>query len=222
MEILQAHQYICVCCFAQNIPMGCRDAVRPDPLLKNHNVNCLTFEQNTRQPYNDNLCLFRALALHLHGNEKLEEETCKLFICYLEKKGGIGAATFQGVCVDDIPLVEGLIQVIIFRYDIDIVGGSIVGELARRSVQKYCNTARLLRYNNHICYVSNNNALFKNYRCSTCNQVFHKTGRLERHLVSCKDRIKHVYPRNNYQLSETLFDKLDLLSTPYTKNSNCF
>ena len=39
-----------------------------EALLKNHNVNCLTFERNTRQPYIDNLCLFRALALHLHGN----------------------------------------------------------------------------------------------------------------------------------------------------------
>ena len=142
----------------KDIPMGCRDAVLPDPLLKNHTVNCLTFEQNTRQPYNDNLCLFRALALHLHGNEKLEEETCKLFNLYLEKKGGIEPATFQGVSVEDIPLVEDLIQVNIFLYDIDIVDGSLVGELARRSVQKHCNTARLLRYNNHICYVSNINA----------------------------------------------------------------
>ena len=168
------------------------------------------------------MCLFRELALHLHGNEKLEEETCKLFNCYLEKEGEIGAATFQGVCVDDIPLVEDLIQVIIFRYDIDIVGGSSVGELARRSVQKYCNTARLLRYNTHICYVSNNNALFKAYRCSNGNQVFNKTGNLERHLVICKDRIKHVYPRNKYQLSETLFDKLDFLSIPYTKKQQLF
>ena len=136
--------------------------------------------------------LFRALALHLHGNEKLEEETCKLFNLYLEKRGGIEPATFQGVCVDDIPLVEDLIQFNIFLYD--IVDGSIVGELARRSVQKYCNTTRLLRYNNHICYVSNINALFKAYRCSTCNQFFNKTGNLERHLVICKDLIKHVYP----------------------------
>ena len=111
----------------KDIPMGCRDAVLPDPLLKNHTVNCLTFEQNTPQPYNDNLCLFRALALHLHGNEKLKRETCKLFNCYLEKKGGIKPTNFQGVCVDDIPLVEDLIQVNIFLYDIDIEDGSIVG-----------------------------------------------------------------------------------------------
>ena len=124
--------------------------------------------------------------------------------------------------MDDIPLVEDLIQVNIFLYDIGIVDGSIVGELARRSVQKYCNTTRLLRYNNHICYVSNINALFKAYRCSTCNQFFNKTGNLERHLVICKDRIKHVYTRNVYQLRETLFDKLDFFSIPYTKEQQLF
>ena len=52
----------------KEVPMGCKDAVLPEPLLKNHTINCLTFEESTRQPYNDNLCLFRALALHLHGN----------------------------------------------------------------------------------------------------------------------------------------------------------
>ena len=52
----------------KNEPMGCKDAVLPEPLLKNGSINCLTFEENTRQPYNDNLCLFRALALHLHEN----------------------------------------------------------------------------------------------------------------------------------------------------------
>ena len=76
----------------KDIPMGCKDckdAVLHEPLLKNRTVNCLTFEQNTRQPYNDNLCLFRALCSHLHGNERLEEETNKLFNLYLQKKDGI-------------------------------------------------------------------------------------------------------------------------------------
>ena len=39
----------------KDVPMGCKDTILPEPLLKNHNVNCLTFERNTRQPYNDNL-----------------------------------------------------------------------------------------------------------------------------------------------------------------------
>ena len=59
-----------------------KGAVLPEPNLKNHKVNSLTFERNTRQPYNDNLCLFRAPALHFHGNEKLEEETSLNFQCF--------------------------------------------------------------------------------------------------------------------------------------------
>ena len=46
--------------------------------------------------------------------------------------------------------------------------------------------------------------------------------RYRKDRIHCKDRIKHVYPRNKYQLSETLFDKLDLLSTPYTKKQQLF
>ena len=63
----------------KNVPMGCKNAVLPEPPLKNHTIKCLAYEENTRQPYNDNLCLFRALALHMHGNQQLEDETSKLF-----------------------------------------------------------------------------------------------------------------------------------------------
>ena len=50
--------------------MGRKHTVLPEPLLTNHNVVCPTYEKNTSQPYNDNLCLFRALAVHLHGNKE--------------------------------------------------------------------------------------------------------------------------------------------------------
>ena len=63
----------------EDIPLGCKDAVLPEPLLRIGTINCLTFEENTRQPCNDNLCIFRALSLHLHGTQRLEEETSKLF-----------------------------------------------------------------------------------------------------------------------------------------------
>ena len=78
----------------KDVPMGCKDIVLPEPLLKNHIVNCLTFERNTRQPYNDNLCLFGALALHLHGNEKLEEETSKIFNLFLNNCGERDSSKF--------------------------------------------------------------------------------------------------------------------------------
>ena len=81
----------------RDIPMDCKDAVLLESLLKNHTVNCLTYEQNTKKPFKDNLCLFRALALHLHGNERLEEETSKLFNLFLVKSTNPDPSKFQGV-----------------------------------------------------------------------------------------------------------------------------
>ena len=30
----------------KDVPMGCKDTVLPEPLLKNHSVNCVPFEKN--------------------------------------------------------------------------------------------------------------------------------------------------------------------------------
>ena len=121
----------------RDIPMGCKHAVLPEYFLKNHTVNCLTFEKNTRRPYNDNLCLFRALALHLHGNERLEEETSKLFNLFLVNSTNPDSSKFQGVCMDDIASVEDIVAINIFIYDIDFFDGALVGEFSRRSIKKY-------------------------------------------------------------------------------------
>ena len=129
----------------KDVPMGCKNAVLTEPLLKNCTINCLTCEENTRQPYNDNLCLFRALALHLQGNQRLEEETSEIFNSLINKMDGLSPNQFKGVHMNDIPIVEDLQTLNILLYDIDIVDGNIIGELARRSVQKYDNTVRLLR-----------------------------------------------------------------------------
>ena len=149
--------------------MGCKDTVLPEPPLKNHNVSCLTFERNTRQPYNDHLCLFRALALHLHGNEKLEGETSKIFNLFLYNSEEGDVSKFQGVHLNDIPKVEDLLQLNIFFYDLDFVDGTLIGKLCRRSIQKYEKSVKLLRYNNQFCYPNNIKALFK----ASFNYVLH-------------------------------------------------
>ena len=64
---------------------------------------------------------------------------------------GLRLNHFRGVHMNDIPTVEDLLTLNILLYDIDILDGSIVGELARRSVQKGEKTVRLLSYNNQIC-----------------------------------------------------------------------
>ena len=165
----------------KDVPMECKNAILPELLLKNHTINCLTFEESTRQPYTTKLCLFRALALHLHGTQRMEEETSKLFNLFINKM--LSADQFQGVHMNDIPIVEDLLTLNILLIGIDIVDGNIVGELERRTVQKYENTVQLLRYNNHICYVNIINAVFRSFRCPNCDTFFNRTFNLERHLT---------------------------------------
>ena len=202
----------------KDIPLGFKDSVLPEPLLKNQNVNCLTDEKHTRKPYNDNLCLFRALALHLFGNERLEEETFKIFNHFLKNCGQGDPSKFQSVHLTDIPKAAKKLQLNLFFYDIDFVDGELIGELARRSVQKFEKSVNFSRYNNHNCYGSVMNSLFKSFRCSTCYTIFSKTGYWERHLITCSERVKHIYPKSADQLRETLFEMLDFFKIPYRED----
>ena len=88
----------------------------------------------------------------------------KFFNLFLNNCGEGDPSKFQAVHLTDIPRVEEMLQLNIFLYDIDFVDGELIGELARRSFQKFEKSVKLLRYNNHICYVSDMNSFFKSFR----------------------------------------------------------
>ena len=197
----------------KNIPLCCKDAVLPQTLSNNHTVNSLTYGENTRQPYRDCLCLFRTFPHHLHGNQRLEEKTPKIFNLFTSRMDGLTRSQFQRVHMNGIPFVEDLLLRNILLYDIDFVEEKFISKLARRSVRKHENTARLLRYNNHICYVSKNNTIFHNFWCHDCDTFSNRTPNLEWVLPTCSKRVKQVYPRNLYRNRET--DKLDSFGIKY-------
>ena len=89
--------------------------------------------------------------------------------------------------MDDIPSVEYIVGFNFFIYDIDFIDCSMVAKLARRSIKKYENNVKLIRRNGHICYVEKIHALFKAFRCPTCDTYFQKSGNLERHLGRCSE-----------------------------------
>ena len=195
-----------------NIPMGCTDSPLPEPLLRNLEVNCL-LSNGHYEPYNDNLCLFRATAIHLFGSVNVELQAIKFF--NFVTASGCDPDNFTGVSFDQIPIIEELITQNIFIYDFDIEDGEIIGEFVRRNVERYDENIKLLRYNNHICYVNDINKFFKKFRCPSCDVFFNHSGHFNRRLKTCKERVKIIYPRDAYSLRETLFEKLDNFSIAY-------
>ena len=104
--------------------------------------------------------------------------------------------------MNNIPIVEDLITLNILPYDIDVVDGNIIGELARGSVQKYENIERLQRYNNHICHGNNINEVFQFVRCPDCDTFLNRTFNLEQNVTTCSENEKNFYPKKVYKLKK--------------------
>ena len=78
---------------------------------------------------------------------------------------------------------------------------------------------KLLRFNNHIIHTDDIDSSFKCFRCPSCDCFFNRSNIFNRHLLTCKDRGRHIYPKNVYTLRETLFEKLEGFNIPVSKDN---
>ena len=154
----------------------------------------------------------------MHGHSKLDAHTSQLFTEFISKSG-YDPKNFRGVNIDDLPLVEGIVEHKIFIYNFDIQEGEYVGELARRSIGKFEKTVKLLRFNKHIIHTNDIDSFFKCFRCPSCDCFFNRSNKFNRQLMTCKDRVRHIYSKNVYTLRETLFEKLAVFNIPVSKDS---
>ena len=192
------------------VPLGCIQQSIPPFLLRNPLVKCFVSDCELK-PYQDNLCMFRALAYELNGSVDLQQNTDKLtqtqmFLSATRKDG----KSFLGVHEDDIQFLEELTDQNIQVYTIFIDDQSeIYAELTRRSCLKRAQTASLLRYDNHICWTADINKFLKKFRCYICDQNFDRSFNPLRPMQNCSENTHHKYPTGAYQLSETIFERLE-------------
>ena len=202
-----------------DVPIGCKDAVLPEPLWV------------TAQPTASRLKRTR---------DNQITATCVSLCCYslFAGKSTIGRRNEFLTCssvewTDSGPVSSRkskwktfqLLKICYYSFFLSMISilksGNIIAELARGRVQKHENTVRLLRYNIHICYVSNNNAAFQSFRCPNCDTFLNKTSNLERNLT-CSERVRKVCPKNVYQTREALFDKLHFFGIWYINEQIIF
>ena len=98
----------------------------------------------------------------------------------------------------------------------------LIGELARRSIQKFEKTSNF--YDTTITFATSTTSM----NCSKPSGVLRVTlfsqrgGIWRRIFVTCSDRVKHIYPKNVYELRETLFEELDAFNIPYRSEQKLF
>ena len=147
--------------------------------------------------------------------------TSQLFTEFISKSG-YDPKNFLGVAIDDLPLVEGIVERNIFIYDFDIQEGEYVGYLARQKIGKFKKPVKMLRFNNQIIHRNDIISFFKCFRCPSCDCFFNRSDYFNRHLMSCKDRVRQICPKNVYTLRESLFEKLEGFNIPVSKDNTLF
>ena len=168
-------------------PIG-RGTDLPAYLAENHGLVALDRNQQTGKVYSDNLCFFRALALHNGCHTKnLERDAKHYYEKYRETL--FDRKKFCGVKLKELPDIEHLFEVNIFVYALEPTkpdGGEgdeniekeeedfapeIAARLIHRSLCHYPSTLYLNLYQNRFSYIKDLKKYAKSYSCSRCGTL---------------------------------------------------
>ena len=189
-------------------PIGCVGVTLPDYLKHNKAVVGLEKDHHRNATYNDNLCLFRCLALHQGCDVRhLEATVVTLYAKYTDTL----VHDFAGVTIDDLSKIEATFSVNVVVYKLDeITDGTTVGELVRRSLCQFTDTMTLNLYETHFSYIRDINMYCHSYRCSRCGESLWKyPSLLKRHELTCEGGIRRVYKGGVYHPPPSVFERLD-------------
>ena len=181
-------------------PIGCVGINLPDYVKKNKATVGLEKDEHGAI-YNDNLCLFRCLALHLG------REAAALYPEYTDTS----VHDFAGVTLDDLHKVESKFKTNVVVYQlVEIDNGKTMAELVRRSPAQYQETMYLNLYEAHFSYIKDIRMYSHSYKCSKCEQALWKCPYdLHRHELTCEAGVNQIYKGGVYRPPSSIFERLD-------------
>ena len=182
-------------------PIGCVGINLPDYVKNNKAIFGLEKDCYRKTTYNDNLCLFLCLALHLG------REAAALYAEYTDTP----VRHFAGVTLDELDKVETTFKTNVFVYKlVEIADGKTTAELVCRSMGHYTETMYLNLYEAHFSYIKDIRMYSHSYKCSKCEQALWKSPyHLHRHERTCTEGIKRVYKGGVYRPPSSIFERLD-------------
>ena len=182
-------------------PIGCVGINLPDYVKNNKAIVGLEKDRYRKTTYNDNLCLFRCLALHLG------REAAALYAEYTDTP----VHDFAGVTLDDLSKIEATFDVNVCVYKLVPTGNEKTkAEIVRRSLCSYAQTIYLNLYETHFSYIKDINTYCHSWRCRNCETSLWKCPYdLLRHERTCTEGIKRVYKGGVYRPPSSIFERLD-------------
>ena len=176
-------------------PIGCVGVILPDYVKNNKAIVGLAKDEHGAI-YNDNLCLFRCLGLHLG------RDVTTLYEEYTDQP----VWKFEGVVIDELIKVESVFEVNIVVYNLREESAQLV----RRSLGKHDNTMYFNLYEPHFSYIKDIRMYSHSYKCSKCeNSLWKYPSLLKRHELTCEAGVRHVYNGGVYHPPPSVFERLD-------------
>ena len=179
----------------EDYPIGCVGVNLPDYVKNNKAIAGLAKDEHGAI-YNDNLCLFRCLGLHLG------RDVTTLYEEYTDQP----VWKFEGVVIDELLKVESVFEVNIVVYNLREESAQLV----RRSLGKHDNTMYVNLYEPHFSYIQDMMSYSHSYMCSKCeNSLWKYPSLLKRHELTCEAGVRHVYNGGVYHPPPSVFERLD-------------
>ena len=181
-------------------PIGCVGVTLPDYVKNNKAIVGLAKDENGAI-YNDNLCLFRCLGLHLG------REAAALYAEYTDTS----VHDFAGVTLDDLHKVESKFETNVVVYQlVEIDNGKTMAELVRRSPAQYQETMYANLHESHYSYIQDIGKYCHSYRCRKCGDSLWKCPYdLHRHELTCEVGVNRKYKGGVYHPPPSVFERLD-------------
>ena len=176
-------------------PIGCVGITLPNYVKNNKAIIGLDKDSHRNAIYNDNLCLFRCLALHL------KREVDALYAEYTDTP----VHAFVGVPLDELDKVETKFKTNICVYQlVEIADGKTTAELVRRSMGHYADTMNMNLHETHYSYIRDMQMYSHSYRCLICDSLWKDSWELRRHERGCDGKIRRVYAGDVYHTTPSI------------------
>ena len=177
------------------------DIELPEYLIKKKSLTCFVNNWDGK-PYNDNLCMFRALMFHRQKSYKVERD---VELAYLQWNSDIPKKDFTGVKLEEIPKFEEVFAINVNIYSLD---ENDKATMVYKSAGLYEDILYLDKYLNHVSYINNFKFYANKFSCRKCKRFFDRADNCNRHELTCDDSARYKYPGGFYSSKKNVFEQL--------------